>query len=181
MQRKRYVSDSVLLWSLVFQLLLTASCTQTQRQEAGRVNDSGAQTEKAADTKSTASPSEDKSSVTTYDGLQLTIISIERMKEREVLPGFPEKMRAKKGYELAMVQLRVKVSAAGKKLDVSQLQLRDARENNYSCALVATDLCDAKPGEETTCELPFLVPEGVTLTKLQVGAEFIDLAKVEKR
>lgn len=181
MQRKRYISGSVLLWSLVFQLLLAASCTQTQRQEATPANNGGGQREKAADTKSTASPSEDKSSVTTYDGLQLTVLSIERMKEKEVLPGFPEKMRAKKGYELAMVQLRVKVSAAGKKLDVTQLELRDARENKYRCALVRTNLCDAKPGEETTCELPFLVPEGVTLTKLQVGAEFIDLAKVEKR
>lgn len=103
------------------------------------------------------------------------------MKEREVLPGFPEKMQAKEGYELAIVQLRVKVSEGGKMLDVTQLQLLDARENKYKCALVRTNLCDAKAGEETTCELPFLVPEGVMLAKLQVGEAFIDLATIEKR
>lgn len=179
MQRKWDFPSSLLLAPLVLQLLLTASCTQRQAAPANKSE----QPPKTAETTSANSSSESRTSAGTHDGVQLTVLSISRTKERDVLPGFStgQKMVARKGSEFALVQLKVKSLEAGKKLDVKRLELWDAKGNKYKCVYEATDLCDPRPGDETTCELPFNVPAGVVLTKLHLGDLVIDLAGVEKK
>ena len=178
MRKNRRLSNSLLLGSFALQLLLTASCAQKDQTPA---NKSG-ENPKAADTKSTP-PAEAETSAGTYDGVRITVLSIGRTKERDVLPGFPtgQKMVAKKGSEFALLELKVKTAEAGKKLDVKRLQLQDAKGNKYKCVYEATDLCDANVGEKKTCELPFNVPEGAVFAKLIFGESVIDLANVEKK
>jgi hypothetical protein len=158
------------------QVLLVVSCTRTPPAADNKTEP------KAADTKSTASPAEANAAATTSDGVQLTVLSITRAKEREVLPGFPtgQKMVAKKGTDFALLQLKVKSVAAGKQLDIKRLQLQDAKGNTFKCVYEATDLCETKGGDAATCELPFSVTEGVALSKLKFGDAVIDLSKVRQ-
>jgi hypothetical protein len=116
-----------------------------------------------------------------HDGLEITVLSIQRTKEREVMPHFPQKMRAESGYEFAVLTLKVKPLESEKKLDVSLLQLSDVNGSSYKCLFKETDLCDGTPGNETTCDLPFAVPEGIQLSKLQIGEVSFDLKNLEKK
>jgi hypothetical protein len=77
--------------------------------------------------------------------------------------------------------LRVKVLEAGKNLDVGQLKLLDEKGNKHRCAYVHTDLCESALGKETTCTLPFSIPKGARITKLQFGDQFIYLEKLEAK
>lgn len=104
-----------------------------------------------------------------------------RKEIRETAFGAPFRVRAGKGYEFVIVHLNVKALEAGRKLDASRLQLHDINGKKHKCEWKETDLCDAPLSEEVTCKLPFLVPEGTALTKLQTGDVFIDLARIEKK
>jgi len=97
------------------------------------------------------------------------------------MPNFPEKMRAKQGHEFALLTLKVKALEAGKNLKVDQLKLFDEKGNKNQCVYEHTDLCEAEPGKETTCTLPFSVPKGARITRLQFGDQFVDLEKLETR
>ena len=160
----------------VLQVLLVVSCTKTPPAADNKAES------KVADTNSKASPSEANAAAATSDGVELTVLSITRAKEREVLPGFStgKKMVAKKGTEFALLQLQVKSIAAGKQLDIKRLELQDAKGNTSKCVYEATDLCETKGGDAATCELPFSVTEGVTLSKLKFGDAVIDLSKVKQ-
>jgi hypothetical protein len=164
MNKRTPLINLLLLTFLLLQVQTNTSCSDTQGPAeqsavAGRMAESATET---------------------YGGLRLTVVSIERTKEREVLPNFPEKMKAARGYEFVIVHLKVKALEADKKLDVSHLQLLDVTGGKHKCVFEATDLCDPRLGEEATCDLPFAVPEGARLAKLQTGDVFIDLEKIEK-
>lgn len=116
-----------------------------------------------------------------YNGLEISILSFQRVKEREVMPNFPQKMKANSGYEFAVLTLKVKPMEAEKKLDVSLLQLYDVNGGSYKCLLLNTDLCDSELGKEITCDLPFTVPEAIQLNKLQIGDVSFDLKNLEKK
>jgi hypothetical protein len=158
------------------QVLLVASCTRTPPAA-----DNNAEP-KTAGTKSTAAPAEANAAAATADGVQLTVLSITRAKEREVLPGFStgQKMVAKKGTDFALLQLKVKSVTAGKQLDLKHLELQDAKGNTFKCVYEATDLCETKGSDAARCELPFTVTEGVALSKLKFGDAVIDLSKVKQ-
>lgn len=158
--------------------LISISCTHGSEPSVNRTSKSLASPQSKAD--SSASRPEE-SAPQTYDGVQVTVLDIQRAQEIEVMPNFPEKMRAKQGHEFASLTLKVKVLEAGKNLEVDQLKLLDEKGNKNRCAYEHTDLCETELGKETTCTLPFSVPKGTRLTRLQFGDQFIDLEKLEAK
>lgn len=116
-----------------------------------------------------------------HNGLEITILSLQRTKEREVMPHFPQKMRARSGDEFALLTLKVKRLDSEKKLDVGLLELFDVNGRSYKCLFKETDLCDPRIGNEITCELPFAIPEGIELIKLQIGEASFDLKTLERK
>ncbi len=155
--------------------LMSISCTQSSRPPVNGTHESPATPQPKTES---VTNRVEESATQTYRGVQVTILEIQRAKEVEVMPNFPEKIRAKQGHEFALLRFRVKVLEAGKNLEVGQLKLLDAQGNKNKCTYERTDLCEAAQGEETICTLPFAVPEGARLTSLQFGDQFVDLENV---
>ena len=111
-------------------------------------------------------------------GLEITVLSLQKAKEREILPHFNQTMRALEGYEFAVLTLNVKTLELGKGLDVSPVQLQDMSGTPNPCICKSTDLCDSKVGDATTCDPPFTGPEGLQFSKLQIEDVSFDLNDV---
>jgi hypothetical protein len=110
------------------------------------------------------------STIVKAGGVEVSLNKIDVVQEREVMPGFPDKMVAKPGRAFAVLHLAVNYSNDETKLDVQRLSLVDAAGNAYKTGVIRTNACDAKTGGTAECELPFDVPAGATFSKLRLDS-----------
>ncbi len=110
-------------------------------------------------------------------GLEISVSKIDVVQEREVMPGFGDKMVAKAGRAFAVLHLAVKYSDDETKLDVQRLSLIDIGGRSYKPAVIRTNACDAKTEHATQCELPFDVPADAVFAKLRLDEIEIPLTR----
>ena len=119
------------------------------------------------------------SRATTPDGLEITVLDIERVKEwqMELMPGMPgPKLQTQPGNDIAVLHLGLKSTAQGaKNLDVKSLGIVDASERTHRCPIEATDICELSPQGSATCKLPCGVPETVVIAGMKAGDTIVKL------
>ncbi len=136
--------------------VLTSACS----------NPDGGMANKAAE--QPVSATNPASTIVKVGGVEVSINKIDVVQEREVMPGFGDKMVAKPGRAFAVLHLAVKYSGDETKLDVQRISLIDAAGSAYKPAVIRTNACDAKSVGTAECELPFDVPAGAVFSKLKL-------------
>ncbi|MBZ5556986.1 MAG: hypothetical protein LAO77_06870 [Acidobacteriia bacterium] len=118
----------------------------------------------------------------TFNGLEMTPVSIERAATaslKDCPPGSNTvNATTRPGEEFAVVTIKFKVTAAFKPAPMKRPVLMDAAGKSFNTAVQFYDVGSVP---EFSCSIPFRVPAGTAVKSLQVETATLDLAGLEKK
>lgn len=131
---------------------------------------------------SLASQASAQGKMQTYNGLEMTPVSVERAAVanlRDCPPGSNTvNATTRSGEEFAVVTIKFKVTSAFKNGPMKRPVLTDAAGKAFNTAVQFYDVASVP---EFSCSIPFRVPAGTAVQSLQIETASLDLTGLEKK